>query len=131
MGRKGNVIMAIRIPWNRNEVALDIVQGIFPMMISWFFFGETQMEFFDKYDVVEQTKKQCEEMGVRFLWRSLRLSHDIHGKDGAAQKMRRCCSIHNTAPQIILLREYMRNSHFCGMVMLGVRDDESIGSLIW
>lgn len=77
--------MAIRIPWDRYEVALDIVQGAIPHDDFLALWGDTQMEFFDKYDVVEQTRKQCEEMGVRFLWRSLSLSHDIHGKDGPAR----------------------------------------------
>ena len=109
-------------------VALDIVQRAIPHDDFLVLFGDTQMEFSDTYDVVEQTRKQCEEMGIRFLVAKSKLEPGYTwDKIGPpAQKMRWCCSVHKTAPQIILLREYMRNPHFRGMAMMGVRGDESI-----
>ena len=109
-------------------VALEIVQRAIPHDDFLVLFGDTQMEFSDTYDVVEQTKKQCEEMGIRFLVAKSKLEPGYTwDKIGPpAQKMRWCCSVHKTAPQIILLREYVRNPHFRGMAMMGVRGDESI-----
>lgn len=109
-------------------VALDIVQRAIPHDDFLVLFGDTQMEFSDTYDVIEQTRKQCEEKGIRFLVARSKLepgyTWDRIGPP--AQKMRWCCSVHKTAPQIIRLRKYMRNPHFRGMAMMGVRGDESI-----
>ena len=109
-------------------VALDIVQRAIPHDDFLVLFGDTQMEFSDTYDVVEQTKQQCEERDIRFLVARSKLEPGYTwDKIGPpAQKLRWCCSVHKTAPQIILLRDYMRNPHFRGMAMMGVRGDESI-----
>lgn len=109
-------------------VALDIVQRAIPHDDFLVLFGDTQMEFSDTYDVIEQTKRQCEEKGIRFLIARSKLEPGYTwDKIGPpAQKMRWCCSVHKTAPQIIMLREYMHNPHFRGMAMMGVRGDESI-----
>lgn len=86
-------------------VALDIVQRAIPHDDFLVLFGDTQMEFSDTYDVIEQTKRQCEEKGIRFLIARSKLEPGYTwDKIGPpAQKMRWCCSVHKTAPQIIML----------------------------
>ncbi len=107
---------------------LDIVQRAIPHNDFLVLFGDTQMEFSDTYAVVEKTKADCAEKGIRFLTaRSALTPAYTWDKIGPpAQKMRWCCSVHKTAPQIILLREYMQNPHFRGMAVMGVRGDESV-----
>lgn len=109
-------------------VTLDIVQRAIPHDDFLVLFGDTQMEFSDTYAVIELTKKQCEEKGIRFLIARSKLEPGYTwDKIGPpAQKMRWCCSVHKTAPQILLLREYMKNPHFRGMAAMGVRGDESV-----
>ena len=85
-------------------VALDLVQRALPHNKFKVLFGDTGMEFPDTYKIVEQIERNCTESKIEFL---------------------RCCSVHKTAPQIILLREYTNNPHFRGMAFTGVRGDES------
>ena len=90
-------------------VTLDIVQRAIPHDDFLVLFGDTQMEFSDTYDVINKIKKQCAVEGIRFLIARSKLEpRYTWDKIGPpAQKMRWCCSVHKTAPQIILLRKYM------------------------
>ena len=108
-------------------VALDLVQRALPHNIFKVLFGDTGMEFPDTYEVVKQIEDTCHSMGIDFL----RAKSDFQPEytwnifGPPAQTMRWCCSVHKTAPQIILLREIMRNPHFRGMAFTGIRGDES------
>lgn len=108
-------------------VALDIVQRALPHNDFMVLFGDTGMEFSDTYQVVDEVEKICLESGIQFLKSSSSLSPiETWNKFGPpAQTMRWCCSVHKTAPQIILLRDYLKNPHFRGMAFTGVRGDES------
>lgn len=104
-------------------VALDIVQRALPHNDFMVLFGDTGMEFSDTYQVVDEVEKICLESGIQFLKSSSSLSPiETWNKFGPpAQTMRWCCSVHKTAPQIILLRDYLKNPHFRGMAFTGVR----------
>lgn len=108
-------------------VALDIVQRALPHNAFWVLFGDTKMEFSDTYDVVKRIEEECKANGINFLRASSTLDPDYTWrKFGApAQTMRWCCSVHKTAPQILLLRKEMSNPHFRGMAFTGIRGDES------
>lgn len=108
-------------------VALDIVQRALPHNDFMVLFGDTGMEFSDTYQVVDKIEKICFENGIQFLKSSSSLSPiETWNKFGPpAQTMRWCCSVHKTAPQIILLRDFLKNPHFKGMAFTGVRGDES------
>lgn len=108
-------------------VALDIVQRALPHNDFMVLFGDTGMEFSDTYKVVDEIEKLCSKNGIQFLKSSSPLSPiETWNKFGPpAQTMRWCCSVHKTAPQIILLRDYFKNPHFKGMAFTGVRGDES------
>lgn len=109
-------------------VTLDLVQKALPHNCFKVLFGDTGMEFPDTYRVVEQIKEYCHENEIKFYRAhsdySPTCTWNIIGPP--AQKMRWCCSIHKTAPQIILLREITNYPRFRGMAIMGVRADESV-----
>lgn len=109
-------------------VTLDLVQRALPHNDFKVLFGDTGMEFPDTYEVIEQTKSICENMGIKFYTAHSEFSPEYTWNTigPPAQKMRWCCSVHKTAPQILLLRQLTNNPHFCGMAMMGVRADESV-----
>ena len=108
-------------------VAFDLVQRALPHNKMKVLFGDTGMEFPDTYDVVDKIKEKCNEEGIDFLRSKCEFEPEYTwSKFGPpAQTMRWCCSVHKTAPQIILLREYTENPHFRGMAFTGIRGDES------
>ncbi|WP_455616062.1 phosphoadenosine phosphosulfate reductase domain-containing protein [Eisenbergiella sp.] len=108
-------------------VALDVVQRALPHNAFWVLFGDTKMEFPDTYDIVQQIEDNCRAEGIHFLRAASALEPEFTWrKFGApAQTMRWCCSVHKTAPQILLLRQKMNNPHFRGMAFTGIRGDES------
>ena len=91
-------------------------------------FGDTRMEFSDTYLTVEKVKKECEEAGISFFAsRSEFAPEETWAKFGPPSTVSRwCCSVHKTAPQILLLREVLNKPDFTGMAFVGVRADESI-----
>ena len=108
-------------------VVLDLVQRALPHNKFKVLFGDTGMEFPDTYKIVEQTKLCCEEAGIEFLRSESDFAPEFTWRHFGppAQTMRWCCSVHKTAPQILLLREYTENPNFRGMAFTGIRGDES------
>ncbi len=108
-------------------VTLDIVQRALPHDDFIVLFGDTGMEFPDTYDVVDKISSWCSEQKIKFFTSKSELDPSDTWKiiGPPAQKMRWCCSVHKTAPQILLLRKLTENPHFRGMAMMGVRSDES------
>lgn len=109
-------------------VTLDLVQRALPHDQFKVLFGDTQMEFPDTYDLVNTIKEECEKSKIEFLIsRSDKKPIETWREFGPpAQKMRWCCSVHKTAPQILLLRKILGKSRFTGFAFVGVRADESI-----
>ena len=109
-------------------VTLDLVQRTLPHNNFLVLFGDTGMEFPDTYDVIRKVKQKCEDAGIKFYQSKSILAPSCTWNliGPPAQKMRWCCGIHKTAPQILLLREITNNPHFRGMAMMGVRADESV-----
>jgi len=110
-----------------SEVAFDLVQRALPHNDFMVLFGDTQMEFPDTYEIVEETKKRCETLDIRFLTAKSEQSpaQTWHEFGPPSQTMRWCCSVHKTSPQILLLREITSNPAFRGMAFTGIRRDES------
>lgn len=108
-------------------LALDLVQRAIPHNEFKVLFGDTRMEFSDTYKTVERTKEYCKLAGIEFLTARSALSPDytwnVFGPP--AQRMRWCCSVHKTTPQILLLRKQLKNPHFRGMAFTGIRAEES------
>lgn len=109
-------------------VALDIVQRALPHNEFKVLFGNTQMEFSDTYNTVEEVKGQCKKKGIEFLESKSDLNPlDTWAVFGPPCTVTRwCCSVHKTAPQILKLREVLKKPDFRGMAFVGVRADESM-----
>lgn len=108
-------------------VVLDIVQKALPHDEFIVLFGDTRMEFSDTYKTVEIVKSECEQKDIRFYEaRSDYEPAESWRKFGPPSTVTRwCCSVHKTAPQILLLRELLNKPDFSGMGFVGVRGDES------
>jgi len=108
-------------------VTLDLVQRALPHNKFKVLFGDTGMEFPDTYTIAEQIEEYCKGAEIEFLKSKCDFDPEFTWRQFGppAQTMRWCCSVHKTAPQIILLREYMNNPHFRGMAFTGIRGDES------
>ena len=108
-------------------VTLDLVQRALPHDQFKVLFGDTQMEFPDTYKLIETIKVDCENAGIDFMIsRADKTPGETWKEIGPpAQKMRWCCSVHKTAPQILLLRRVLGKSEFTGFAFVGVRADES------
>lgn len=109
-------------------VTLDLVQRALPHDAFLVMFGDTQMEFPDTYDVIEKQKKCCKKEKIRFETARSEFdpSYTWDQFGPPAQTIRWCCSVHKTAPQILLLRRITSNPSFKGMAFTGIRGDESI-----
>lgn len=108
-------------------VTLDIVQRALPHNEFKVLFGDTGMEFPDTYEVVEKVQNYCKEEGIEFLKSKSDLDPQYTWREFGppAQTIRWCCSVHKTAPQINLLRNYTNNPKFKGMAFTGIRGEES------
>lgn len=109
-------------------VTLDLIQRTLPHNEFMVLFGDTGMEFSDTYEVVKKTSRQCENSGIKFYTAKADYSPEFTWNTigPPAQKMRWCCGVHKTAPQILMLRKITNNPTFKGMAMMGVRADESV-----
>lgn len=109
-------------------LVLDLVQRALPHNAFKVLFGDTGMEFPDTYKVVEDTEKLCSEMGIDFLKSKsdLEPSYTWRKFGPPAQRIRWCCSVHKTTPQILKIREYLNKPNFRGMAFTGIRAQESV-----
>lgn len=109
-------------------VTLDIVQKAIPHNEFVVIFGNTQMEFPDTYALVEKIKNWCEEESISFYVAKSAMcpseSWRIFGPPSTT--IRWCCSVHKTAPQLLLLREIVGKEDIREMSFVGIRGDESI-----
>lgn len=109
-------------------VALDIVQKALPHDDFLVLFGDTRMEFSDTYKAVEDIKEKCKGDGIEFYTSRSDLPPEytwsVFGPPSTVSRW--CCSVHKTAPQILMLRELTSKPNFTGMAFVGVRADESV-----
>lgn len=108
-------------------VVLDIIQKALPHDDFVVLFGDTRMEFPDTYQTVEKVREDCNQKKIKFYTsRSDFKPEDSWAKFGPPSTVTRwCCSVHKTAPQVLLLRSILDKSNFSGMAFVGVRGDES------
>lgn len=108
-------------------VVLDIVQKALPHNAFKVLFGDTGMEFPDTYDTVDVVEQQCKSLGIEFIVAKSHLDPEDSWRlfGPPAQRIRWCCSVHKSTPQILQLRKVLKNNKFRGMAFTGVRGDES------
>lgn len=109
-------------------VTFDIVRRALPHNEFKVLFGNTGMEFPDTYKLVDKIEEICIHEDIDFLKSKSHLNPLESWKQFGppATVTRWCCSVHKTAPQILLLREITNNSNFTGMAFVGVRASESV-----
>lgn len=109
-------------------VTLDIVQKALPHNAFFVIFGDTQMEFPDTYTLVENIKNKCSEDGIKFYIAQSKLNPECTWRafGPPSKTIRWCCSVHKTAPQLLLLRDITGLDHVREMAFVGVRRDESL-----
>jgi phosphoadenosine phosphosulfate reductase len=107
-------------------VLLDLVKKALPKDEFVVVFGDTQMEFPDTYDVVNEVEVQCENEGIRFY----RAKSPLDAKESwrtfgpPSRRIRWCCTVLKTAPVITLLRNELNAEKV--MMFTGVRAEESL-----
>ena len=109
-------------------VTLDLVQKALPHNEFMVLFGDTGMEFPDTYETIKQVKAICEKAEIDFHVSKSELdtlaSWKLFGPPATVSRW--CCSVHKTAPQILLLRKLLNKIKFKGMAYVGVRGSESL-----
>lgn len=110
-----------------SAVLLDLVKRALPKKSFVVIFGDTGMEFPDTYDIVRETKIECEQEGIAFYESSSHLKPDKSWQlfGPPARVLRWCCSVHKSTPQTLKLREITGKSDSLGLAFVGVRRSES------
>ena len=109
-------------------VLLDLVKRALPRNSFSVVFGDTGMEFPDTYELIKEIEEFLKSEEINFIKAS---NENVTVKDSwesfgpPSQRIRWCCSVHKTVPQILALRKYLKNPNFRGMAFIGVRGDES------
>ncbi len=108
-------------------LVFDLVQRALPHNDFKVLFGDTQMEFDDTYELIDKVRKYCDDNKIEFLHAKSEKSPEYTWRlfGPPAQRLRWCCSVHKTTPQIILLRKILQNNQFRGMAFTGIRAAES------
>jgi phosphoadenosine phosphosulfate reductase len=111
-----------------SQVLLDLVKKTLPKDDFFVLFGDTGMEFPDTYDIIDKTKEQCKEEGIRFESAESHLnpqqSWEMFGPP--SHVLRWCCHVHKSAPQTLKLREITGLNDYESLDFVGVRKYESI-----
>ena len=109
-------------------VLLDLVEKTLPASEFCVVFGDTQMEFPDTYDLINEVEQDCKKKSIAFYRARSPLDiEDSWRKFGPPSRtLRWCCSVHKSAPQIQLLRELYGGGGVISLAFVGVRASESL-----
>lgn len=107
-------------------VLLDLVKKALPKDEFVVVFGDTQMEFPDTYDVVDQIETQCKNDGIRFYRAKSHMNALESWKQFGppSRRVRWCCTVLKTAPVMNLLRKEYNGARI--VMLTGVRAEESL-----
>lgn len=106
-------------------VLLDLVQRALPHDGFKVIFADTSMEIKDTYAAVDIAKERWNDLDW-YITSSHLDSEESWNKIGPpAEKLRWCCSVHKTAPQVLLVKKILNKSKFKTLVFVGVRFEES------
>jgi phosphoadenosine phosphosulfate reductase len=109
-------------------VLLDLVQRALPHNSFSVVFGDTGMEFSDTYALMKDVEAELKSKEINYIKATnmnfrAEESWEIFGPP--SQRMRWCCNVHKTVPQIIAIRKHLKKPDFRGVAFIGVRGDES------
>lgn len=107
---------------------LDIAQRALPHNSFKVIFGDTKMENEDTYKLIKQMQEYCKSQGIDFhtVTSHLDISNSWSTFGYPSSKLRWCCGVHKTTPQILFLRKELNKPNFKGMALVGIRRDESL-----
>lgn len=109
-------------------VCLDIVQRAIPHNDFVVIFGDTGMELPDTIEDTLKTAKFCASQDIRFY--TAKANNDPidnwHVFGPPSTRIRWCCSVHKTTPQLLKLREIVGRNDIIEMAFVGVRASESL-----
>ena len=106
-------------------VLLDLVQRALPHDVFKVVFADTTMELDDTLQAVELAKERWNDLDWHTAKSHLNASDSWNKIGPPAEKMRWCCSVHKTAPQVLLIKELVGKESFKTLVFVGVRAEES------
>lgn len=109
-------------------VLLDIVQRALPHDAFKVFFTNTHMEYPDTYQYIDTIRKWCAERQIDFIvCESDKVPEETWREFGPpATRIRWCCSVHKTAPQMLKAREIAGKPDIRTFSFVGVRASESL-----
>lgn len=106
-------------------VLLDLVQRTLPPQDFIVIFSDTGMELSSTYESVERAKQRW--TSLRFRFASSRKETDVTWQEfGPPSRLQRwCCSVHKSAPTLLLLRDLIHKESIQVLVFDGIRRGES------
>lgn len=110
-----------------SAVLLDLVKKALPKGSFIVVFGDTEMEFPDTYDLIDNTKKECDDENIPFYTAKSHLTPEQSWRllGPPSRSLRWCCSVHKSIPQTMKLREITGKIDYTGLTFVGVRASES------
>lgn len=122
-------IFHVSFSGGKDSVAcFDVVQRAIPHNDFVVIFGDTGMELPDTQETVAITEHFCEAQDIKFY--IARAGEDpldnwsVFGPPST--RLRWCCSVHKTTPQLLKLREIVGRDDIIEMAFVGVRANESL-----
>lgn len=106
-------------------VLLDLVHRALPHDQFIVVFADTTMEMDDTYRSVELAKERWNDIRWYTARSHLTAPESWNLIGPPSQKMRWCCSVHKTVPQVLLIKELVKKDRFKTLVYVGVRAEES------
>jgi phosphoadenosine phosphosulfate reductase len=106
-------------------VLLDLVQRALPHDDFVVVFGDTSMELEDTYKAVEIAKRRWNTLSWHTASSHMKAKDSWKTFGPPARTIRWCCSVHKSAPSLLLLKDLVKKDNFKAMVFDGVRAEES------
>ncbi len=106
-------------------VMLDLIQRALPHDGFKVVFADTTMELLDTYSSVEAARQKWADLDWHIARSHLSAPDSWSLIGPPAEKMRWCCSVHKTAPQVLLIKNLVGKNSFKTLVLVGVRAEES------
>ncbi len=106
-------------------VLLDLVQRALPHDDFKVVFADTTMELDETKNAVEKAEKRWSTLDWHTAISHMPAEKTWFKMGPPAEKLRWCCSVHKTAPQVLLIKKIVGKEKFKTVVFVGVRAEES------